>query len=366
MKSLCFKSNNSLLLILNSQGASTRYKWCKLSILPIRVVSIGAFIDLMDEQTVRRWLKEQQDRAETFAQQQTAAFQLQLDTLRAELQATRGLMIGRPGSGGDPGLLLPRSMRLDVPKFTGEDPDKWIFSIKEYFSLLNTTADQRLWIDRFVESVKDRFGPSKYEDPQGALSKLLQLGTVEEYQREFEKLMNRVTNIPESLLISFYISGLKLHIQRGLLVSKPNTLGDAFSLARITEASLDDQATSVAVTATKLVTSTGGQRQPNTRFGVPSLASTKPALLPTPSETTVTTNLKPLAIKWISPAERQDRLSKGLCFNCDNKWICGHKCPGKFLLLMSDEGEDAEAETDTTIVDAIESYDISILNSLIG
>ncbi|GJS33670.1 hypothetical protein Tco_0532052 [Tanacetum coccineum] len=55
-------------------GASTRYKWCKLSILPIRVVSIGAFIDLIDEQTVRRWLKEQQDRAETFAQQQTTAF----------------------------------------------------------------------------------------------------------------------------------------------------------------------------------------------------------------------------------------------------------------------------------------------------
>ncbi|GKC52414.1 ribonuclease H-like domain-containing protein, partial [Tanacetum coccineum] len=47
--------------------------------------------------------------------------------------------------------------------------------------------------DRFVESVKNRFGPSKYEDPQGALSKLLQLGTVEDYQWEFEKLMNRVT-----------------------------------------------------------------------------------------------------------------------------------------------------------------------------
>ncbi|GKE33288.1 reverse transcriptase, partial [Tanacetum coccineum] len=43
----------------------------------------------------------------------------------------------------------------------------------------------------FEESVKNRFGPSKYEDPKGALSKLLQLGTVEDYQQEFEKLMNR-------------------------------------------------------------------------------------------------------------------------------------------------------------------------------
>ncbi|GJR60243.1 hypothetical protein Tco_1502405 [Tanacetum coccineum] len=91
-------------------------------------------------------------------------------------------------------------------------------------------------LDRFLESVKSRFGPSKYEDPQGALSKLLQLGTVEDYQREFEKLVNRVTNIPDSLLISFYISGLKLNLQHELLVSRPTTLGDAFSLARIIEA----------------------------------------------------------------------------------------------------------------------------------
>ena len=97
--------------------------------------------------------------------------------------------------------------------------------------------------DRFVESVKNRFGPSKYEDPQGALSKLLQTGTVEDYQREFEKLMNRVTDIPESLLISFYVSGHKIHLQRELLVSKPTTLGDAFALARITEAHLEDHTT---------------------------------------------------------------------------------------------------------------------------
>ncbi|GJV23929.1 ty3-gypsy retrotransposon protein [Tanacetum coccineum] len=147
---------------------------------------------------------------------------------------------------------------LDVPKFSGVDTASWIFAIKEYFLLLNTPAQQRLWIvgfnlegaaaewfrwmtrnglittwDRFEESLINSLGPSKYEDPQGMLSKLLQLGTVEDYQREFEKLMNRVTDILESLLIPFYISWLKLHLQRELLVSKPTTLGDAFALARM-------------------------------------------------------------------------------------------------------------------------------------
>ena len=63
--------------------------------------------------------------------------------------------------------------------------------------------------DTFLENVRTRFGPSKYEDPQGALSKLLQTESVAHYQSEFEKLMNRVTGISEGLLISFYISGLK-------------------------------------------------------------------------------------------------------------------------------------------------------------
>ncbi|GJR94893.1 putative reverse transcriptase domain-containing protein [Tanacetum coccineum] len=174
----------------------------------------------MDENTVRLWLKDHQDAAEKLVQQQAEAFQLQLDTLR-------------------------------------NIPDKWIFAITEYFSLLNTSADQHLrimefnlegataewfrWMSRnglittwvrFEESVKNRFGPSKYEDPRGALSKLLQLGTVEDYQQEFEKLINRVTDIPDSLLISFYISGLKLNLQHELLVSRPTTLGDALFLAQ--------------------------------------------------------------------------------------------------------------------------------------
>ncbi|GJS54160.1 ty3-gypsy retrotransposon protein [Tanacetum coccineum] len=130
-------------------------------------------------------------------------------------------------------------MWLDVPKFSSVDPESWIFAINEYFSLINTPANQRLrimgfnlegataewfrWMtrnffittwSRFEESVKNCFGPSKYEDPHGALLKLLQLGTVEDYQREFEKLMNR----------------------RELLVSKPTTLGDVFSLEIIIEA----------------------------------------------------------------------------------------------------------------------------------
>ncbi|GJZ47945.1 hypothetical protein Tco_0601777 [Tanacetum coccineum] len=59
--------------------------------------------------------------------------------------------------------------------------------------------------------------------------------------------MHRVMDIPDSLFISYYIYGLKLHLQREFLVSKPTTIGDVFSLARIIKARLDDQAAPVAV-----------------------------------------------------------------------------------------------------------------------
>ncbi|GKC93443.1 hypothetical protein Tco_1158885 [Tanacetum coccineum] len=77
-------------------------------------------------------------------------------------------------------------------------------------------------------------------DAEYALSKLLQMGTVAEYQSEFEILINRVTGISENLLKSFYISGLKPALQCALLRSNPITLGKAFSLARVTEARFTD------------------------------------------------------------------------------------------------------------------------------
>ncbi|GJZ16262.1 hypothetical protein Tco_0551939 [Tanacetum coccineum] len=112
-------------------------------------------------------------------------------------------------------------------------------AVAEWFQWMMRNGLITTWA-RFEESLRNCFGPSEYEDPNGVLSKLLQLGTVKDYQRDFEKQMNRATDIPGSLLISFYISGLKLHLQRGLLASKPLTLGYVFLLARTMEARFED------------------------------------------------------------------------------------------------------------------------------
>ncbi|GJW67171.1 hypothetical protein Tco_0121595 [Tanacetum coccineum] len=65
-----------------------------------------------------------------------------------------------------------------------------------------------------------------------AQSRLLQRGTVAEYQKEFEMLISQVTGKSDSLLASIYIFGLKPALQRALLWSNLTTLGEAFSLAQ--------------------------------------------------------------------------------------------------------------------------------------
>ncbi|GKA92891.1 hypothetical protein Tco_0814816 [Tanacetum coccineum] len=77
------------------------------------------------------------------------------------------------------------------------------------------------------------------QNAEYALSKLLQMGTVAEYESEFVILANRVTGIFESLLTSFCIFGLKLMLSIELLRTRPTTLGEAFSLARIIDARLE-------------------------------------------------------------------------------------------------------------------------------
>ncbi|GJR44098.1 hypothetical protein Tco_1312201 [Tanacetum coccineum] len=271
---------------------------------------------------IRLLLKDQ----DVVHKQQSEAFQSQMVTLQAELQVTKEMIqVARheEGGGDNLSLTLPCSMRLNVPKFLGTDPDSWIFAITEYFTLLNTPVDQRLcvegfnlegdamewfrWMSRnklittwegFLESVQNRFGPCKYEDPQGALSKLLQAGT------------------------------------RELVVSKPTSLGDAFALARVTKARLDDQW--VSATTSKETSTSASQTltKPTPWFGTSRQENPKSPVLPTPPKVGSNDVAAPLPIKWISPAEQQERLTKGLCFNCDNKWVRGHKCPGKVHILI--------------------------------
>ena len=82
-----------------------------------------------------------------------------------------------------------------------------------------------------MDAMDARFGLTRSEDFTGKLSKLRQTSTVLEYQKEFQKLSNRVKGLSEEYLNSVYLSGLKDEIRIGVQKLQPPTL----TLARLQE-----------------------------------------------------------------------------------------------------------------------------------
>ena len=124
-----------------------------------------------------------------------------------------------------------------MPRFDDGDPQGWIFKIQQYFDFHNASEELRLkvaplyfdgkalawyqWLQKntkiqswssFLESLQVRFGPSKLEDYQGQLTKLMQTGSVMAYREAFESLSNKVDGLSESFLVSCFIFGLKPYI----------------------------------------------------------------------------------------------------------------------------------------------------------
>ena len=85
------------------------------------------------------------------------------------------------------------------------------------------------------------FGPSAFDDFIGALTKLHQIGTVKEYQTEFEKLGNHTKGLSNDLCRSCFISGLKDAIRSEVKMFSPNTMMEALGLAKLVEDKMEAQ-----------------------------------------------------------------------------------------------------------------------------
>ncbi|XP_061348530.1 uncharacterized protein LOC133293925 [Gastrolobium bilobum] len=252
-----------------------------------------------------------------------------------------------------------RNLRLKVSRYDGlSDPQGWIYKINQFFDFYDMAEDQRLkiapfyfegkalawfqWVHKntvidswsgFSKALQSRFGPSEMEDYQGKLTKLIQLGTVMEYQEQFETISNQVDGLSESFLVSCFISGLKPEILHDVSSFRPTSLTHAMSLAKIQESKIQ------------------------LKNNPPKLHSSYPPLLPTPlhpSKTTQNTNptktaypvnttntLKP-DWKRLTQSQIQERRDKNLCFTCGDKYFFGHKCKASVHVLIVPDEEEVE------------------------
>lgn len=84
-------------------------------------------------------------------------------------------------------------------------------------------------------ALQTRFGPSQFDDPMEALTRLKQTTSLSLYTSQFEILTNRVTGLSERQMLSCFISGLKDEIRIPVKMFNPRSLGAAFGLAKLQE-----------------------------------------------------------------------------------------------------------------------------------
>ncbi|KAH7575621.1 hypothetical protein JRO89_XS02G0166100 [Xanthoceras sorbifolium] len=214
-------------------------------------------------------------------------------------------------------LVQPRNIRIVFPIFSGDNPSSWVFRYKQYQRVTALTEPELLSLATVhLEGDATRFGSVEEANAGGTLSKLRQIGTVKDYQLQFESLLQ------------------------------------AFELARFQEEL-------VSVANQKMNYRSTFTRSSSTLPGPSQLASTSRAhTSSTPSLLgPIPPGLPPY--RRISAAEQAERCTKELCFNCDEQFKQGHlyKTP-KLLLLEANAAEDAELEDESE--DASPTVEISL------
>ncbi|XP_031092287.1 uncharacterized protein LOC115996981 [Ipomoea triloba] len=289
-------------------------------------------------------------------------------------------------------------LRLELLKFNGIDPYGWLFKINEYyefygisdiyrvqiasFAMEDDASEWYCWLktnqllgtwEDFMDKIKLRFGPSQLVDYQGQLSKLTQTSTVADYRASFERLLNKVSGISEAVLISMFIAGLKHELQQDLLLAKPMSLEEAFSLAKTYESKYELLLSTPKWASRPTAVSIPHRPYSNHHPPIRPTTVTMPQPPQRPSPTTTTGRPIPdLPVRRLSAAEIRDKRSKGLCYNCDQKWSNSHRCQSRFLMLLGMEEDDQVCQEEVTPQDdqfteaILITADISTLNSLSG
>ena len=255
-----------------------------------------------------------------------------------------------------------RPPTLNLPFFDGTHPLDWLFQADQYFSFYQIPPDQRLpmvgfhmqgdalswfkWLhnnnlltdwNSFTRALELRFGPSTYINHQVELFKLQQTTSVTEYQGKFERLCNCVVGLTPKTILNCFISGLHTEIRIELTILNPYSIAQAIGLAKLIEDKLRDSKPK----------QNRFQTQPYHQLP-PTSSSTHP-----PRPTTIAPPATHLPIKRLSSSQMQERRALGLCYNCDEKFIPGHKCTTSRFLLLLDEPisepiEDPSPATDYT------------------
>ncbi|XP_062108727.1 uncharacterized protein LOC133819478 [Humulus lupulus] len=306
-----------------------------------------------------------------------------------------------------------RPVRMELPLFSGENPDGWISRVERYFLLMRMTepiklesaivgldGDALTWFQwehhrrpiTSWASLKRLILQRFREAPVGSISEELlslnQTTSVKEYRVRWETLAARVLDVPEHILEGSFMRGLKDAIKAALHILQPIGLAHIMDTAQRVEEGHQLLHSGPIFRPSSNKSSPGPPAQSrNAVAPVSSRTHQHPSIAASSSSTTTThqrtgtsafgagQQSKLPAFRRLTEAEYQEKRARGICFKCDKKFFRGHECEQRALqvLLLSDE-DDAplteespplSPESKETVVTE-ETLATLSLNSLVG
>lgn len=157
---------------------------------------------------------------------------------------------------------------------------------------------------------------------------LKQAGIYDDYVEKFEELrayllLSNSMNYSEEYFVASFISGLSEEMQGLMLLFRPRTLHEAIENGKQLLFTLEALSKRVRPSP-KFVPAQGNNKRPDA------------ALVHKPNAP----NSSKTPIKLLTSAEMAARREKGLCYNCDEKYVFGHKCKHKVFYMAMDEEQE--------------------------
>ncbi|KAD1443144.1 hypothetical protein E3N88_42815 [Mikania micrantha] len=283
---------------------------------------------------------------------------------------------------------------VELPEFSGFDPQGWIqkatlyFDINKtpdelrirlaqlsmvgvaqhWFTIINQVRESLSWVD-FQSELLQRFSGLEIHNPYEQLATIQQSASIHEYIDDFEYLLSLVPRLPESQALGYFIAGLKEDVKKWVRLHRPASRLDAMYLAKDVEGMLrpDSVAGNVSLSrfrylnhaghsSTAGFTSLGSVETKAVGFSksaehtpVVGTEHSRPVFFP---KSTAGSSMeqsqvfqKDRGVRSLSRTEWEERRKKGLCYKCGQSFSPTHKCPEgqlRVLLLGDDESDASE------------------------
>ncbi|XP_021718566.1 uncharacterized protein LOC110686257 [Chenopodium quinoa] len=202
---------------------------------------------------------------------------------------------------------LGMNPKLELPKFNGVNPRIWVKKCCKYFNLCKIADDQKVDLASLNMTDKAEHWGNSALDVVEQFNRLQQLGSIEGYIDEFEKLRSVMLMnnhiLPDAYILESFVGGLKPAVKPFVKAFKPATIAQAVDFARLQEESL---------TLTQFP-------HKNKNY------------------------------KHIPADVRQEKIAKGLCYYCDQPYTRENQCQFKKPQLFTVEipgSIDSESDED--------------------